>query len=307
MPTREDITAAFSQLTSVLRAALRPLPTQTGDHSYLQEDKPDTRLIEQLKALNIENAGTIKDIVSHLGGRPTDDKTYIMERVIRLAAQLPLTSAAGIGVTNSFLTQLWNDLKHPPLSYLGEDFIYRKADGSNNNILWPHIGAAGMPYARTVKAQLLQPIALPEPGVVFDSLMARKDFKEHPNKISSVLYYLASIIIHDIFRTNGSDFNISDTSSYLDLAPLYGSSQEEQDAMRTFKDGKIKPDCFSEKRILGFPPGVGVLLIMFNRFHVSDSFFFPNTCPYSQRQFRSENVKLRRNLSLRVHGDMTTK
>lgn len=37
--------------------------------------------------------------------------------------------------------------------------------------------------------------------------------------------------------------------------------------MRTFKEGKIKPDCFSEKRLLGFPPGVGVLLIMYNRFH----------------------------------------
>jgi linoleate 8R-lipoxygenase/9,12-octadecadienoate 8-hydroperoxide 8R-isomerase len=33
------------------------------------------------------------------------------------------------------------------------------------------------------------------------------------------------------------------------------------------RDGKIKADCFSEKRLLGFPPGVGVLLIMFNRFH----------------------------------------
>ena len=37
--------------------------------------------------------------------------------------------------------------------------------------------------------------------------------------------------------------------------------------MRTFQDGKIKVDCFSEKRLLGFPPGVGVLLISFNRFH----------------------------------------
>jgi len=37
--------------------------------------------------------------------------------------------------------------------------------------------------------------------------------------------------------------------------------------MRTFKDGKLKPDCYNEKRILAFPPGVSVLLIMFNRFH----------------------------------------
>ena len=33
------------------------------------------------------------------------------------------------------------------------------------------------------------------------------------------------------------------------------------------RDGKLKPDCFSDARILGFPPGVGVLLIFFNRFH----------------------------------------
>lgn len=57
------------------------------------------------------------------------------------------------------------------------------------------------------------------------------------------------------------------TSSYLDLAPLYGNNQDEQNTVRTFKDGKLKPDCFSTKRVLGFPPGVGVLLIMFNRFH----------------------------------------
>jgi len=40
-----------------------------------------------------------------------------------------------------------------------------------------------------------------------------------------------------------------------------------QDTIRTFKDGKLKPDCFADKRILGMPPGVGVLLIMFNRVH----------------------------------------
>jgi hypothetical protein len=57
------------------------------------------------------------------------------------------------------------------------------------------------------------------------------------------------------------------TSSYLDLAPLYGSWWEEQKSMRTSYDGKIKPDCFSEKRLLGFPPGVGAILIMFNRYH----------------------------------------
>jgi hypothetical protein len=57
------------------------------------------------------------------------------------------------------------------------------------------------------------------------------------------------------------------TSSYLDLAPLYGSTWEEQKLMRTGYDGKIKPDAFSEKRLLGFPPGTCAILVMFNRYH----------------------------------------
>ena len=60
---------------------------------------------------------------------------------------------------------------------------------------------------------------------------------------------------------------MSQTSSYLDLSPLYGDTQDDQDQIRTFKDGKLKPDCFSEQRLLGFPPGCGTILIMFNRFH----------------------------------------
>jgi hypothetical protein len=57
------------------------------------------------------------------------------------------------------------------------------------------------------------------------------------------------------------------TSSYLDLSPLYGANQEEQNKIRTFKDGTLKPDCFSEIRMGTLPPGVGALLICFNRFH----------------------------------------
>lgn len=70
-----------------------------------------------------------------------------------------------------------------------------------------------------------------------------------------------------MFRSSHTDPNISETSSYLDLSPLYGSNQREQDLVRTFVDGKLKPDTFSEPRILGFPPGVSGLLVSFNRFH----------------------------------------
>lgn len=85
--------------------------------------------------------------------------------------------------------------------------------------------------------------------------------------MSSILFYWASLIIHDLFQTDHRNMNMSQTSSYLDLSPLYGDNQEDQNWIRTFKDGKLKADCFSESRMLGFPPGCGILLIMFNRFH----------------------------------------
>ncbi|KAH8197888.1 hypothetical protein TruAng_007940 [Truncatella angustata] len=64
----------------------------------------------------------------------------------------------------------------------------------------------------------------PDAGLLFDLLMAPDDekFKEKPAGISSMLFYHAAIIIHDIFRTNRTEMKKSGASSYLDLASLYG-------------------------------------------------------------------------------------
>ena len=99
--------------------------------------------------------------------------------------------------------------------------------------------------------------------------MAREEgcFKENPAGVSSMLFYHATIIIHDIFRTNRIDSNISDTSSYLDLAPLYGSSVQDQMKIRTRYRGLLYPDTFHEKRLIAQPPGVNVMLVMYSRFH----------------------------------------
>src|SRR5271154_6506436 len=135
----------------------------------------------------------------------------------------------------------------------------------------PKLGAANTPYARSVPPLTIQKGALPDPGVIFDCIFARNEYTPHPNNVSSVLFYWASIIIHgslprlisceaitneyvDLFLTDHSDFNNSKTSSYLDLSPLYGDTQADQDQIRTFKDGKLKPDCFAQHRLFTFPP-----------------------------------------------------
>ena len=70
-----------------------------------------------------------------------------------------------------------------------------------------------------------------------------------------------------MFWTNSKDGNQNDSSSYLDLSPLYGHTQEAIDSIRTFKDGMLKADTFADKRLIGNPPGVCIILVMFNRFH----------------------------------------
>lgn len=271
---RNAIGTSFKAAASLIGAAAAPVPNKTGDGSKITPEEKASLYkkiegsLRDMSYLGIENVETLIRVQKEkmLGGL-IDDKTYIMEGLIRVAAALPDDSHTRDTVTKGLITQLWNDLQHPPQSYLGSKFQYRSADGSNNSLINPQVGAAGTPYARTTKPSFMQTPARPDPGVVFDSIMTRKHAELHPNRISSILFYLASIIIHDCFRTSHEDFSISMTSSYLDLSPLYGSNQHEQDQMRTGKDGRIKPDCFSESRLLFFPPGVGVLLIMFNRFH----------------------------------------
>ena len=120
---------------------------------------------------------------------------------------------------------------------------------------------------------------MPNPGALFNgrpflscnrltvALVLRKEYKEHPNKISSLLYYLTVLIGHDLSQPSLKDASINMTSSYLDLSPLYGSSQNEQNSVRTFKNGTLKPDTISDTRLELYPPGVSALLICFNRFH----------------------------------------
>lgn len=63
--------------------------------------------------------------------------TSQLEHLIQLVASLPPGNVQK-SMTTSFISTLWDNLLHPPLSYLGSDLQYRSADGSNNvdTILW---------------------------------------------------------------------------------------------------------------------------------------------------------------------------
>ncbi|CRK31341.1 hypothetical protein BN1723_015743 [Verticillium longisporum] len=240
---------AHSNLFKLLNSARRDLQSQNGRF---------------LPNLNLA-LGTLE---TALAGGLVDDRKYLVESVIQLAASLPNESKLRGDLNAQLIGTLWNNLQHPPISYLGEEFKYRAADGSNNNIMYPQLGASGSHYARSVAPTHRQNLNLPDPSVIFDTLLARKGAtKEHPAKVSSSLFHFATIIIHDLFHTDEVDRSKVKNSSYLDLGPLYGNNMDEQKRVRTFKDGLLKMDTFSERRLLSQPPGVCAMMVAFNRFH----------------------------------------
>ncbi|KAJ5539986.1 hypothetical protein N7513_008318 [Penicillium frequentans] len=264
---RSEVVAVFEKYAQAIHASREPLPNQTGDGTYLKHDQ-SSGLIADIKSLGFRDVNTVKDLIKNkASGELVDDKTYLMERIIQLVADMPGHSKNRVELTNGFLDELWTSLPHPPLSFMGDEYKYRSADGSNNNPTLPWLGAANTPYCRTIPPLSIQPSGLPDAGLVFDSLFARQEFTPHPNKVSSVFFDWASLVIHDIFQTDYRQPHLNKTSAYLDLSILYGDVKEQQDLIRSHKDGKLKPDCFSEGRLQALPPACGVLLVMLNRFH----------------------------------------
>ncbi|KAI9456431.1 heme peroxidase, partial [Boletus coccyginus] len=229
------------------------------------------------------------DAIDNLHGTINDreflaSSSYNLEKVLMLMAHLPNDSAFSKIVEQRVISLLFKDLPHPPTGFLSTfrnsstvagkqavSYAFRSADGSNYSVLFPSLGQAGQPYARSVPSTHIQtPTSLPDPVMVFESLLRRRDndFTPHPGGLSSLFFAFADLIIHSIFNTNTSDWTINDASSYLDLSIVYGSSMEQVESMRR-KDGtgRIWNDAFADSRLRFMPPSVCALAVLFSRHH----------------------------------------
>jgi linoleate 8R-lipoxygenase/9,12-octadecadienoate 8-hydroperoxide 8R-isomerase len=202
---RKEIEASLKSVEQLIQKSNAPIPSNPYEPTNDPDKQKLTGLFQDLHKIGLDDLKTLLDLFSsEIKGYQDDDK-FILERLVKLLSKLGPDSKLSNSLTGGFINNLWAALPHPPLSSLGKKYQYRDANGANNNIRIPDLGAANSPYARSAKPTILQNIALPDPGVIFDSLMDRGDkFEPHPNKISSMLFYLATIIIHDIFKTVSS-------------------------------------------------------------------------------------------------------
>lgn len=265
-----------SQLRSII-GTIRRKPTKAADGRSDEAaagtaQVKKTSIGQDIGHLGLKNTRTIAEAITSLAsGEPLDDKELLLEHGVSMLQSLPLNSGLSEKISDGFISMLWSDLPHPPVTYAGPSARYRRHDGGNNNPHLPEMGKAGSSYCRNVPPVKPKGPNLPDVEAVYESLLRREDgkFRPHPSGLNRLFFSFATMVIHECFQTSRKDSWINDTSSYVDLSTLYGNTEKEQVRVRTYKNGLIYPDSIASERIMMMPPGVVAICLLFSRNHNS--------------------------------------
>ncbi|OBZ79068.1 Psi-producing oxygenase A [Grifola frondosa] len=217
-----------------------------------------------------------------------DDRKGLFTQALSILCKIPQDSDISKKLNDALIAILYNTLPHPPCTYMGTNFpsaptvsankVALTVQDTQTNNPWDNRlrraclsrSEAGTPYARSVQNKHpLPPNILPDTGLVFDTLLKARDFQPHPGRNSSLTFAYASLVTHQLFRTDPTDMTKNNTTSYLDLSVLYGTNQAEQDLVRDKDSGRglLWPDAYSEDRLGFVPPAASALLVLFSRNH----------------------------------------
>ncbi len=170
-----------------------------------------------------------------------------------------------------------------------ESQIYRTADGTCNDLKRPHAGAAGVAFGRNIPPAFIdkesdKKIMSPNPSQVSEVFFTRDEFKPVPF-LNMLAASWIQFMNHDwlthgknayekpfqvkqadgsvkvVDRTqdnkNKSKFKsafhkvtLNDVTHWWDASQLYGSSYEEQKALRSFSGGKMRTEMHNGRELL---------------------------------------------------------
>jgi hypothetical protein len=207
---------------------------------------------------------------------PTDDRLLVRDHILRIASTAPQDNFVTTLLKSTLIKQLWDSLPKPfdvkPPAGTPDipiNLKFRLADGRGNAAGYPAVGMGWTKYNVLKKSErALGPLDnRPPASDIFAKLFERKKFIPHPNNINTFFFHFATLITHDLFWTKEGDLSVNTASSYLDLQPLYGRTEDEVKIIRTGQLGLIRPDYFASIRVAFSLPGVGVLLVLFSRNH----------------------------------------
>jgi linoleate 8R-lipoxygenase/9,12-octadecadienoate 8-hydroperoxide 8R-isomerase len=93
-PKGGGIWGTMDRLTKLLHASMRPLPTETGDWTYITAPQ-ETGLLQDLENLDIKDYETVVRLFKNAAtGDLVNDRTYEMEKIIRVSTSLTFVRSA---------------------------------------------------------------------------------------------------------------------------------------------------------------------------------------------------------------------
>jgi hypothetical protein len=135
----------------LLNASFRAPPPRYGDGRYESDVSPSetkTGILKDLASQAMRVPADINLMIEFMGtlrqGGLQDDSKYLvfhkflqisnlkMEKLIQFVSSLPRTSISEAKLTDGLVTNLWNVMLHPPLSYVGDQYQYRHPEGKYN-------------------------------------------------------------------------------------------------------------------------------------------------------------------------------
>lgn len=167
---------------------------------------------------------------------------------------------------------------------------FRSPDGTCNDLSNVHVGAAGVAFGRNVAPEFVdkeaqKKLMIPNPALVSQEFFTREEFKPVPflNMLAAVWIQFMNHdwlthgpnmeknpyqikgpdgVVHSVDRTKESTSNraqykegfdklsANDVTHWWDASQIYGSSQQEQAALRTYSMGKMRTEKVQGRELL---------------------------------------------------------
>lgn len=235
-------------------------------------------------------------------GDGVDDRMMRQEKLMSWLFKLPLEAKSAVGNTleQRVVQSLWDTLSYPDAGWTQfSGPQYRRADGEGNNVQEQQVDRAGEAYIRNVVSRsrgLEHGKDIPGPEDSFEKLFRRQTeveggFRKHPCGISANMFYMATLVTHDLFNTisrTGSETRrrvmwiclgfmvrlnhicLKSFSRTLTLGARHtGWNQEMQDSVRDEAShrGKLYADVSADALLDLQPPGVISMALLWCRNH----------------------------------------
>lgn len=82
--TRENVEEVFEQFAHLIHVSRKPLPSQSGDGSYLEKEEP-TGFWADFRNLSLKDVEKVKHIIEDkASGKPQDDRKMHMEEIMQV-------------------------------------------------------------------------------------------------------------------------------------------------------------------------------------------------------------------------------